>query len=643
MRGDLSLKALARLGAAGAAAVAAAAVASPELAPAATAFASVAGSYLTNRANSIEDADEERIQASKNHHLQIAIAGALRLALDELARAHPNHKDAFAAWDTLIEAALDDPVHLLPGVIPIDFDPLLDAANPHADRTAATGEIEPLLRYWLALEKTRQQTGSYPSTPPTSLPALPADLTDALHKAFLPEYEKAFANLLGGDAHTHARRAFARRTQQELLARSRRHSQILQRLEDRDRLPLTNPKAHAYDAARELEILRAENRAIPVLGRQSDLESLHAWLASTPPVSLRILTGPAGAGKTRLALQLLDEIDRTQWYAGLLRDLDAVSHLDQRYWDRPTLAIIDYAATVAAPLKSWLGRIADASGLPPIRILLLEREAAHGSGWLSRLADQSYEGGRIAALMDPPDPQRITPIEDAALRRGILSATLARLAAPNALPPPGEDPIFDRRLAEPRWQDPLYLMMAALVAREPGKLPEALSLSRADLAFRLADRELARIRRFAGPAAQDSAGLLTHLAGLVTACRTLEQSELNETAKEESAALGYAYPGGPHVAADKVAEALRRNGRLAPIEPDMIGEAVLLRCFGGAGLEEGMQALVRAARRSGNRHAAPVCFAITRTCQDFATDLLQDPLDWVEEFIRTGDSDDAGY
>jgi tetratricopeptide (TPR) repeat protein len=51
---------------------------------------------------------------------------------------------------------------------------------------------------------------------------------------------------------------------------------------------------------------------------------------------------------------------------------------------------------------------------------------------------------------------------------------------------------------------------------------------------------------------------------------------------------------------------------------------------------------VRAAQYAGRRHAANVCFAITRTCQDFASDQCHDPLDWVEKLIRTGESDDLG-
>jgi hypothetical protein len=220
----------------------------------------------------------------------------------------------------------------------------------------------------------------------------------------------------------------------------------------------------ALDPARELDFLRAENRAVPVVGRDADLASLHAWLSSAAPVSVRILTGPAGAGKTRLAIQFLEDLSGSRWRAGFLREAH-LANLSQRHWDQPTLAIVDYAASAAQPLKSWLAHLADQASEQPLRVLLLEREANPESGWLGRVLDHTSTGRRIASLFDPPEPLRVTPLADVELRRQILAATLNRLGAQSELPPTGKDPLFDQRLVEPRWQDPLYLMMAAAVAR----------------------------------------------------------------------------------------------------------------------------------------------------------------------------------
>jgi hypothetical protein len=88
--------------------------------------------------------------------------------------------------------------------------------------------------------------------------------------------------------------------------------------------------------------------------------------------------------------------------------------------------------------------------------------------------------------------------------------------------------------------------------------------------------------------------------------RLSRRAELARIAKEEGEILGFEFPGGLRVAAERVAEAMSRQGKPAAIEPDIIGEAVLLRLFGGENLGEGTRALVRCARRDGHRSAGKV-------------------------------------
>jgi len=607
------------------------------------ALAAVASGYLINRANAVEETSLEGIRAGHNHHLQLALAGALRTTLDELQPLHPSHKSLFDLWQAILEAALDQPTTLLEVIIPAEFTPLLDAASPHADRQAAAEEIESLLRFWLAYQEAYVRTKSYPSVPPSATPELPADLRQSLQTQFLPEFQRAFANLLVQNDSSYARRAFERRHLQQLVAASREQTAILESLNSQYLLPLAPLRPpDPLDERHELDLLRPQNRSIPIVGRQPELDDLQVWLTSPAPISVRVITGPAGAGKTRLAIQLLEGLDASNWHAGFLRESD-LNNLEQRRWYRPTLAIIDYPASVAQQLKSWMAHLTDQTPNHRLRILLLEREASINTGWLGLLLDHTSTGHRIASLLDPPTPYPLAPLNDVQLRRQVLQNTLQLLGGKWELPPPGRNRLFDRRLGEPRWQYPLYLMMAALVARKPGGLPQALSLARTDLAFRLADRELSRIRKFLPPGVPtESARLLVHLAGIITACRSVERSDLVLIAKEESAELGIEFHGGPRVAAERIAEALNRQNKPAPIEPDIIGEAVLLRCFGGEGLKEGTLALVRAARRANCRYASNVCSAILRTSQDFANDECQDPLDWVEEFISTGEPNDLG-
>jgi hypothetical protein len=222
----LSLGALARLaGAGGAAWLGAHFTGNSNLG---VALGTLAAGYLTNRANLIESEAQQKILGSRDHHLQLALAGAFRIALDQLQPRHPDHKHLFDSWQALLDAALDQPAALLPVVIPARYDPLLDAANPHIDRSGALAEAESLLSFWRGYQRAFERTGTYPAVPTLDLPGLPADLHQAFEKELLPEFQDAFARLLNQSEY--ASRAFERRHLQELVATQRKHTEILERL-----------------------------------------------------------------------------------------------------------------------------------------------------------------------------------------------------------------------------------------------------------------------------------------------------------------------------------------------------------------------------------------------------------------------------
>ncbi len=73
------------------------------------------------------------------------------------------------------------------------------------------------------------------------------------------------------------------------------------------------PKLHltSYENRRgriesDADRLTAYARAIDMIGRDGEMASLSDWLESARPIAVRVLTGPAGTGKTRLALELVE-------------------------------------------------------------------------------------------------------------------------------------------------------------------------------------------------------------------------------------------------------------------------------------------------------------------------------------------------
>ena len=69
---------------------------------------------------------------------------------------------------------------------------------------------------------------------------------------------------------------------------------------------------------KHLDLLDPYSRANDLVGREDDLGALEAWLASARPIGVRCLTGRAGSGKTRLALELCESAEGSGWLTGFV-------------------------------------------------------------------------------------------------------------------------------------------------------------------------------------------------------------------------------------------------------------------------------------------------------------------------------------
>ena len=68
----------------------------------------------------------------------------------------------------------------------------------------------------------------------------------------------------------------------------------------------------------EIDVIRPFTRSIDMVGREMELDDLRAWLHKETAISVRVLTGSSGYGKTRLALELIEETAPQGWRAGFL-------------------------------------------------------------------------------------------------------------------------------------------------------------------------------------------------------------------------------------------------------------------------------------------------------------------------------------
>ena len=401
----------------------------------------------------------------------------------------------------------------------------------------------------------------------------------------------------------------------------------------------------------ETDLIRPFARAIELVGREVELDSLRRWLRSEPPISIRVLTGESGIGKTRLALELAEEAAAKGWRAGFLTRQELARFLGQTHftawgWDAPVLAIVDYASASASALNAWLSQLVDhhawedasAGGVPPLRVLLLERHGMPGTGWWA----ETFRGGDAASpdlMLDPREPVALSRIDQPGQRREILKRTLARLGSELALP---EGVDFERRLAELTWGGVPLLLMVAAVTAERDNFGAALALNSDALALNIARNELSRIRKVAMGSRVDPvlAPLVDHVVAVATLRQGLSKEAIHDVVKAEAAALEYELPYGPKPLREALVTALpAANGDMAAVEPDMIGEALLLLVWENghrarAPVADDDDVVLSTIRRAHRADSTAVMETVIRTCQDYVIHGHCDPLGWLELVFR---------
>lgn len=231
----------------------------------------------------------------------------------------------------------------------------------------------------------------------------------------------------------------------------------------------------AGPAKDEASLLRPVVEATAFVGREQLLADFVAWANAHEagrPVSMRVVHGGAGVGKTRFARELCRALD-PDWQAGFVEGKEArhalgKGNLGAWEWRKPTLVVFDYALSLVETLRVWLEELCAATPRAhPLRILLLERQADAQASWLERL----FQGGfglyetMPRELLDG-EPLRLPDLSSPAVRIGIMQNMLARLGSAVALSADGAD--FQAKLAATDWAGaPLYLVMAAMVTATP--------------------------------------------------------------------------------------------------------------------------------------------------------------------------------
>jgi tetratricopeptide (TPR) repeat protein len=127
-------------------------------------------------------------------------------------------------------------------------------------------------------------------------------------------------------------------------------------------------------------LLDAHRAVVPFRGRARLLDELGSW-CDQPGVGIRLVHGPGGRGKTRLAMELAGRLEAERWTVVWLNNEDADDAAVGKLADAavPLLVILDDAETRLGRLTLLLRALAAHQGSTPFRLLLLAR--TRGDWW----------------------------------------------------------------------------------------------------------------------------------------------------------------------------------------------------------------------------------------------------------------------
>ena len=166
-------------------------------------------------------------------------------------------------------------------------------------------------------------------------------------------------------------------------------------------------------------------RATKFIGREKEKAAIERFLSIKQNFAWWLITGPAGAGKSRLALETCRD-KMPYWRAGFLSKTEQFRDWPRFLPTRPTLVVMDYVASRANEVGSILLQLSRSSAhLPfPVRVLLLERD--RGTWWSEAVRDSSQsESAKISAHLfedEIPKLKGLTPDQLTALARDICQS-----------------------------------------------------------------------------------------------------------------------------------------------------------------------------------------------------------------------------
>lgn len=213
------------------------------------------------------------------------------------------------------------------------------------------------------------------------------------------------------------------------------------------------------------QLLRAEEALLPFdPGREGDVEELRKWINDPAlPITVRLITGKGGQGKTRLAIHICEQARTSGWYAGFLDTNLEPGRMhslwtDLRALNQPILVVVDYAETRQAAFLSLLKLARQSPMDQPLRMLLLARDSGE---WWENLPSRDPACEALLIGSATSGPFRLAALYTTQLeRQAAFIKALHAFADILQI----ETPDITTDLSGDQFERPLFVQMAALLA-----------------------------------------------------------------------------------------------------------------------------------------------------------------------------------
>lgn len=160
---------------------------------------------------------------------------------------------------------------------------------------------------------------------------------------------------------------------------------------------------------------------IPFCGRNDELDELLNFINSSTPFLWWSITGQAGSGKSRMALELLHRLP-TGWFGFFLNDVLSARDIEAFIPFTDTVVIIDYVCGRESLVAEYIRRFIDlfADTHYKLRILLIERERNKQTGsWYAKLLQRFGKYDSIEEYEYKENLLYIEDLEDCAVEQFI--------------------------------------------------------------------------------------------------------------------------------------------------------------------------------------------------------------------------------